>query len=164
MAFSSYSVTIRTFKQNIFFGTKSDTKERWACLTCSLIRNVDIFRTSFSARFAVLPITSRWQEEENSRAKPSSKTWVFVFFFQMHLHYIEEGKVPPESNGPVDPVTTEHTASSPAPATGQTASGKDTGKILKMRLKNEPKIWTYCWTNQKGPKVMRQSNDPKSNS
>lgn len=50
---------------------------------------------------------------------------------QMHLHYIEEGKVPPESNGPVEPVSAEHTASSPAPATGQTASGKDREDELK---------------------------------
>lgn len=79
---------------------------------------------------AVLLITSRWQKEENS-----SSTRVFVSFFQMHLHYIEEGKVPPESNGPVEPVGAEHTASSPAPApapaTGQTASGKDRGKKKK---------------------------------
>lgn len=58
----------------------------------------------------------------------------------MHLHYIEEGKVPPESNGPVEPVGAEHTASSPAPApaTGQTASGKDRGKkiIIIMRQSN----------------------------
>lgn len=56
---------------------------------------------------------------------------VLVFFLQMHLQYIEEEKVSTESNSPVVPVTTDHTASAPAPSAGQTASGKDRGKKKK---------------------------------
>lgn len=52
----------------------------------------------------------------------------------MHLHYIKEGKVSTEPNSPVEPVTTDHTASPPAPAAGQTSSGKDMGKNLIYQI------------------------------
>lgn len=68
----------------------------------------------------------------------------------MHLHYVEEGKASTESNSPAEPVTTDHTASPPALAAEQAASGTDRGKKKKKRAnkmdvlvaqKVQPEVW-----------------------